>query len=162
MTEQATLDDDVEEILAQCTRKQALWVRLYLVYLNATKAAEEAGYSKKTAKQIGAENLSKPILRQAIDLAMGRRAERIDTSADWVVQELAKNHHQAKDRGEIQASNRALELIGKHHKTFTDRLEVFDPERLTDEQLRRRNEEVEGRIAALEGAEAGDSSGAEE
>ena len=38
----------------------------YLIDINATKAAERAGYSKNTVRQIGAENLSKPVIREAI------------------------------------------------------------------------------------------------
>lgn len=39
----------------------------YLVDLNATQAAIRAGYSKRTARAIGAENLSKPIIRKSIN-----------------------------------------------------------------------------------------------
>ncbi len=39
------------------TPKQQRFVAEYLVDLNATQAAIRAGYSTKTAQQIGAENL---------------------------------------------------------------------------------------------------------
>lgn len=49
------------------TAKQARFVEEYVVDFNATKAAERAGYSPYTARQMGAENLSKPDIRTAID-----------------------------------------------------------------------------------------------
>lgn len=157
----AELDAATESALAKLTRKQQLFVRYYLVHLNASQAAREAGYSERSSGMIGHDNLKKPEIRTAIDLAMGRRALRIDTSADWVVQELAKNHYQAIDRKELQASNRSLELIGRHHGAFTDRIEHFDPTRLNDDDLDRRLAEVEREIADTSGAEASDTAGDE-
>ena len=40
--------------------KQKAFCEEYLIDLNAVQAAIRAGYSKKTARQIGSENLSKP------------------------------------------------------------------------------------------------------
>ena len=44
-----------------------MFVEEYIVDLNATQAAIRAGYSKKTARQIGEQNLSKLDIRKAID-----------------------------------------------------------------------------------------------
>ena len=52
------------------TAKQRRFVAEYLTSLNATRAAIRAGYSEKTARQLGAENLSKPVIRAAIDAAL--------------------------------------------------------------------------------------------
>jgi len=71
------------------TQKQRLFVAEYLVSLNATKAAIDAGYSKKTAQQTGSENLLKPLIADAIQEAMDKRCERIEITADRVLQELA-------------------------------------------------------------------------
>lgn len=49
------------------TDKQRRFCEEYVVDWNATRAAIAAGYSKKTAKQIATENLSKPYLREYID-----------------------------------------------------------------------------------------------
>lgn len=51
--------------MARFTDKQRIWLNEYLQCLNATEAARRAGY--KHAKQMGSENLSKPVLRQEID-----------------------------------------------------------------------------------------------
>lgn len=58
------------------TIKQQLFVDEYLIDLNATQAAVRAGYSKKTARQVGSENLSKPVISQAIGVAMEQRSNK--------------------------------------------------------------------------------------
>jgi phage terminase small subunit len=60
------------------------------VDLNATQAAIRAGYSTKTAAEIGAENLRKPQIAEAVQKAIHARAERTQISADRVLAELAK------------------------------------------------------------------------
>ena len=72
------------------TKKQKRFVEEYLIDLNATQAAIRAGYSPKTAKQIGQENLTKPDLQAAIDRAMAERSRRTGINQDRVIQELAK------------------------------------------------------------------------
>lgn len=79
-----------EEWENELTAKQRAFVREYLIDLNATQAAIRAGYSEKTAKEIGAENLTKPNIAAAIEAAMKNRAERTDITADRVLKELAK------------------------------------------------------------------------
>lgn len=49
------------------TEKQKLFCLEYLKDCNATQAAIRAGYSRKTAGQIGEENLKKPEIRRYID-----------------------------------------------------------------------------------------------
>jgi len=45
---------------------------------NASAAARAAGYSKKTAKVIGTENLTKPAIRAAIDARIDVRVEKLE------------------------------------------------------------------------------------
>lgn len=71
------------------TPKQTLFVQEYLVDANATQAAIRAGYSARTARSIGEENLTKPDIAAAIDKAMLERAARTGITAERVVQELA-------------------------------------------------------------------------
>lgn len=52
------------------TPKQQKFADYYIETGNATEAAIKAGYSKKTAKQIGQENLTKPYLKEYIDKRM--------------------------------------------------------------------------------------------
>lgn len=55
--------------MSKLTGKQQLFVDEYLKDMNATQAAILAGYSKKTAQQVGSENLLKPVIAKAIGLA---------------------------------------------------------------------------------------------
>lgn len=52
------------------TPKQRSFADEYIKLGNATQAAIKAGYSKKTANRIGAENLSKLVIRDYIDKRM--------------------------------------------------------------------------------------------
>lgn len=72
------------------TKKQKLFVDEYLLDLNATQAAIRAGYSPETAGAIGAENLKKPQIQNAIARAMAERSSRTGVNAERVVLELAK------------------------------------------------------------------------
>lgn len=72
------------------TPKQERFVQEYLVDLNATQAAIRAGYSERTAKVIGHENLTKPDVQAAIAAAQQERAKRTGITQDRVLQELAR------------------------------------------------------------------------
>lgn len=72
------------------TPKQKRFVEEYLIDLNATQAAIRAGYSQRTARQIGEENLSKPDIFSAVQEAQAKRSERTEITQDMVLQELAK------------------------------------------------------------------------
>lgn len=76
--------------MPKLTDRQKEFVRQYLVDLNATKAAIRAGYSAKTASRIGPQLLGKPCVREAIEKAQAKRAQRVEVTADRVVAELAK------------------------------------------------------------------------
>ena len=52
--------------LKDLTHKQRLFVLAYLEHFNASKAARDAGYSKKCTGEIGYDNLNKPQIRKAI------------------------------------------------------------------------------------------------
>ena len=134
---------------AKLTPKQQRFVEEYLIDLNLTKAAVRAGYSEKTARQIGSENLSKPAIQEAIAEAKRDRSEATKIDAEYVLQgavELfercmqhvrpAKNPKTGKplfddDGNALYVFNpsgaaRALELVGKHVDigAFKDRLEI--------------------------------------
>ena len=73
--------------MAELNEKQKRFVREYLVDLNATQAAVRAGYSIKTAKEIGYENLTKPHIAAAVDEALATEAGITRTR---VIDELAR------------------------------------------------------------------------
>jgi phage terminase small subunit len=72
------------------TPKQQRFVEEYLIDLNATKAAERAGYSAKTANEQGARLLANVSVRSAIEDAKAARSERTHITQDRVLQELAR------------------------------------------------------------------------
>jgi phage terminase small subunit len=55
------------QLLTDLEPRQRKFVRTYIMEPNATKAAVKAGYSEKTARQMGTENLSKPVIKLAIE-----------------------------------------------------------------------------------------------
>ncbi|KAA6459653.1 terminase small subunit [Acidobacteria bacterium AB60] len=71
------------------TPKQKVFVREYLVDLNATKAAERAGYSKKAAHVQGARLLSNAKVQAAISEKQEKRFQKLEISAERVLNELA-------------------------------------------------------------------------
>ncbi len=76
--------------MANLTPKQQRFVEEYLIDLNGTQAAIRAGYSEKTANEIGAENLAKPSIAKAIQDALKERSERVQIDADYVLKRLVE------------------------------------------------------------------------
>lgn len=136
--------------VGKLTDKQQRFVEEYLIDLNATQAAIRAGYSAETARQIGAENLSKPVIQDAIQEAQNKRSERVQISQDDVLRDLmelrdmcmgrksvivtdtVKNNQEGKvitvDNHiyafEPAGANKTLELIGKHLGMYTQKVEL--------------------------------------
>lgn len=74
--------------MAKMTAKQLRFCDEYLIDLNATQAAIRAGYSKKTARQIGQENLTKPDIQEYIEKRMSEKEEALIAKQDEVMQYL--------------------------------------------------------------------------
>lgn len=71
------------------TDLQKRFVQEYLVDLNATQAAIRAGYSKRSARQVGAENLSKHDIAEAVRKGKERQLAKSDLTAHRVLAEVA-------------------------------------------------------------------------
>lgn len=123
------------------TPKQQLFCDEYLIDLNATQAAIRAGYSEKTAKEIGCENLTKPHIRDYIDARLNEKERSLIASQDDILQALTRILHGdergtalvgvgmgAQEVSQVPPTNsekiRAAEILGKYHKLFTDRQEI--------------------------------------
>ena len=104
------------------TEKQNQFILEYMKDLNATQAAIRAGYSKKTAKVIGYENLTKPYISERIQEEIDKRSERVKMTADDVLREIIELMERNK-KTDDKLSLDALKLLGKHHKLFTDKIE---------------------------------------
>jgi len=70
------------------TDKQEMFCREYLIDLNATQAAIRAGYSAKTARASGCENLTKPDIQSRIAELKSERNEQVNVDAAYVLRRL--------------------------------------------------------------------------
>lgn len=99
----------------------------YLIDCNATQAAIRAGYSAKTAKQIGQENLTKPDLKAYIEAELDRLHTEKTADAQEVLEYLT-----AVMRG--QHTEQTLQLCGDGCQEIVD-IEVAAKERLKAAEL---------------------------
>ena len=78
-------------VMSKLTVKQDAFVKEYLLNGgNATQAAIKAGYSKKTANEIGAENLAKPSIKAAIQAHQQKQDEHFAWSKSKKLKVLEK------------------------------------------------------------------------
>jgi phage terminase small subunit len=70
------------------TNKQKRFCDEYLIDMNATQSAIRAGYSPKTAKVIGNENLSKPYLKAYIEKRLKEKEDNLIATQDEVLRYL--------------------------------------------------------------------------
>ena len=130
--------------MAKLTAKQQRFCDEYLIDLNATQAAIRSGYSKKTARKIGQENLTKPDIKKYIEKRMAEKESQLIATQDEVLKYLTSVL-----RGESQSTElviegcgdgyseartitkepsekdrlKAAELLGKRYSLFTDKME---------------------------------------
>ena len=102
------------------TPKQERFVAEYLIDLNATRAALAAGYSEKTARSTGAENLTKPDIVAAVATAQGHRTERTNITQDYVLESIFEAMERCKKADSFNATGvfKGAELLGKHLGMF--------------------------------------------
>ena len=117
------------------TNKQESFCREYIIDKNATQAAIRAGYSEKTAKEQGYENLTKPHISERIVSLLSEQAKRCEIDADYVLNGLKDLHQMCIGEKEISVHDSegalvtrkifehsgakgSLELLGKHLKLF--------------------------------------------
>ena len=127
--------------MAGLTLKQQRFADEYIISGNATQAATLAGYSKKTARSIGQENLTKPDIKKYIDERLDELESSKIAKQDEVLQYLTSimrgleteqtlrgmgEGMQTIDDIEVSAKDRikAAELLGKRYAMWTDKQEV--------------------------------------
>lgn len=127
------------------TPKQELFITEYIIDSNATQAAIRSGYSKRSAMQIGEQNLRKHEIKCKIDEHMKQRALDNGVTADMVLKDLLELKDKCLGRKPIRLTHTnkdgnyeiiekvifdasgakaSLELLGKHLKLFVDKVET--------------------------------------
>ncbi len=109
--------------MADLTHKQKLFALAYLGEANgnATEAARLAGYrgNDVTLASVGLENLRKPQISALIEARLSEAA----MSGLDILRRLTGIARREGDDVTVKDQLRALELLGKHHKLFVDRVE---------------------------------------
>lgn len=103
--------------MAELTEQQKIFCQNLLTGMNATKAAEAAGYSKKAARQQGSTLLTKPNIQEYLrKLSAEVEKKKILSGAEvlGMLSELAVKTPKHSDK------LNALNLLGKYHKLFTE------------------------------------------
>jgi phage terminase small subunit len=110
--------------MVKLTEKQKRFCDYYIKTANAAQSAIEAGYSKKTAKQMGAENLAKPYLSEYIqkrnkELENERIAGIQEVKEFWTKVLRSQHFEEVNIRDKLKAS----EYIAKVNGAFIDKVE---------------------------------------
>jgi len=108
--------------LTQLTERQKRFIDYYIVLGNATEAAIKAGYSKKTAGQIGEQNLKK--LEKFIHAKLAAKEDERIASGDEVLRHLS-----ATMRGETVEEipifvGKGVQVLTSKSPSVRDRLEA--------------------------------------
>jgi len=104
--------------------KRKAFAREYPKDWNATQAAIRAGYSPKTAYSQGQRLLKNVEVQAEIALLTAVIAEKIEIEVEQIVAELCKIAFAPAEARVLNSDKiRALELLGRHKKMFTDRTE---------------------------------------
>lgn len=120
--------------------KQKKFVQSYMG--NATEAAIAAGYSKKTARFMGAENLTKPNIKKAIEQRETKETNKLIATREQRQEFWTKIMYD--DQADMKDRLKSSELLGRSQADFTEKLEVETNGDLA-ELLKARREKVSGR-----------------
>jgi phage terminase small subunit len=72
------------------TDKQRVFVKEYMLDLNATQAAIRAGYNERSARSQGQRLLTNDDIQKALQSELANRSQRVAVTADRVLSEIAK------------------------------------------------------------------------
>ena len=92
--------------MAKLTAKQQRFCDEYLIDLNATQAAIRAGYSEKTARVIGQENLLKPAIQEYIAKRMEEKEKSLIADQNEVMKYLTSVMRREKTESVVVTLNK--------------------------------------------------------
>ena len=131
--------------MKKLTIKQKKFADEYIISGNATQAAINAGYSEKTARKIGSENLTKLDIKSYIDERMKKLDEEAIADQAEVLKYLTRvlrdeereevlvnvgNYEQEIQSMKVSAKDKikAAELLGKRYGSWTDKVDLNSSE----------------------------------
>lgn len=79
------MDKKLEDLRSKLTEKQLRFANYFIECGNAAEAAEKAGYSTTSSRQIGQENLTKPTVRAYIDIILDSKEKESIARQDEVL-----------------------------------------------------------------------------
>ena len=123
------------------TYKQELFIQEYIKTGNATSSAIKAGYSKKTARAIGQENLTKPYIKKKIE----ELSQKIANNNIMTAKERQEYLTKLINSEDVKVSDKlkALDILNKMTGEYIQKVEVngdikSDPfKNLTTDELRK-------------------------
>ncbi|MCT3055807.1 terminase small subunit [Leuconostoc citreum] len=149
------------------TPKQKKFADEYIKTGNATQSAIEAGYSKKTAQVIGAENLSKPMVKSYIEERMAEIASKRVMSYTEAVELLTSIARGEEKETVVVATPIGVEEVEKEPDTKTRIIAVREilkrypnNDKLVEQQIRKLSAEAD--IAEANAREVTDNGTANE
>lgn len=130
--------------MSKLTEKQKAFCDYYIQTLNATESAKKAGYSEKTARKIGHENLTKPDIQNYISERLAELESKRVADAKEVLEYLTSVMRGEQTEEVVVVENigdfmsearivnkklnareriKAAELLGKRYALFTDKVD---------------------------------------
>lgn len=106
------------------TLKQRRFIEEYLIDFNGCQAAIRAGYSESSAKEIAAENLTKPNIKSEIDRLTAQMTEKAIVTKEMVLQGLLDEARMYDEGASHSARVSAWAHLGKHLGIFMDKVEL--------------------------------------
>ncbi len=118
------------------TIKQKAFADAYIELGNATQAAIKAGYSERTARFIGTENLTKPNIKNYIDERLKEIEDKRIADAKEVLEYLTEvlrgkstsevfvDGCRTLKRPDEKEKLKAAELLGKRYGLYTEKIEA--------------------------------------
>ncbi len=107
------------------TDKQIKFIHEYLVDYNGKQAAIRAGYSVKNAENQASIHLANPAIQERLAQIKSKANEKTLLTREYVIEKLKRNADDSIDGTDPDyvASNKALELLGKHLSMFTEKVD---------------------------------------
>lgn len=100
------------------TPKQQAFCDYYIASGNATDAAIKAGYSPKTARSVGSENLTKPDIKNYIVEHMQKAQKSRIATAEEILEYLSGVVRNTEET--TRERTKAAELLGKRYALFEE------------------------------------------